>query len=67
MNIVEIINQLKAGKEVVIHGNDSMEFLRECERHGKTSIEIRMDIDWPKCTLSAPTFQKSGQSDFGDY
>lgn len=57
MNALEIIAELKAGKSVAIPAIDSMEFIRECERHGETSIEIAMDIDWPKCTLSAPAYQ----------
>lgn len=56
MNALEIIAELKAGKTITIHANDSMEFIRECERHGETSLEITMSIDWPKCTLSAPEF-----------
>jgi len=56
MNALEIITELKAGKTVTIHANDSMEFIRECERHGETSLEIAMSIDWPKCVLSAPEF-----------
>lgn len=57
MDAVEIISELKAGRTVTIHANDSMEFIRECERHGETSFEIAMSIDWPKCVLSAPAFQ----------
>lgn len=63
MNALEIIAELRAGKTVTIRAIDSMEFIKECERHGETSIEIAMDIDWPKCELSAPAFQAAQKED----
>lgn len=63
MNALEIIAELKRGKEVQISATDAMLFIAECERHGETSIEISMVIEWPKCTLSAPAYREEGQTD----